>query len=140
MRNRKIVTGMALGLGLSAVLLAGASSAAGVSGKKNLICTTAHVVGCAEGVCLQGDPHSFGLMNFFFIDATSKVVSGVDENGEEVISPVTNAEVTEKAYILQGFENHRGWTMGIDRDDGDLNMSSTGADLNFILTGNCTER
>jgi hypothetical protein len=45
-----------------------------------------------------------------------------------------------EAIILQGFENHRGWTAAIERQSGGLTLSSTGADVGFIIFGNCAKR
>ena len=138
MSGNKFVARLALGVVASLVSLA--SIAGPVSGKKNLICDSAHVVACADGACMQGTPVTFGLMNFFFVDIAKREVHGVDSEGQEALSPVKNSEITEEAIILQGFENHRGWTMGIDRKTGGLTLSSTGADVNFMITGNCIER
>jgi hypothetical protein len=89
---------------------------------------------------MQGPPGSFELPYFMLIDVSDKIILGVNTDGDKVTSPILNSDVTENAFILQGIENHRGWTMGIDRGDGDLTLSSTGAGLNFIISGNCNER
>ncbi len=68
------------------------------------------------------------------------MVHGTNENGAEVTSPIKNYEITDEAIILQGFENHRGWTAGIDRQSGGLTLSSTGAGIGFIIFGNCAKR
>lgn len=138
MHHRKLLT--ALGLGLSAALLSAGAAAAGVSGKTNLVCASIDVVACTKGNCIQGKAQTFEMPTFLFVDVKRKVVHGVDESGEEVASPVKNYQVTEKAIILQGFENDRGWTAGIDRKTGGLTLSLTGADVSFTIFGNCTER
>jgi len=138
MHHRKLLTG--LGLGLSAVLFSAGAAAAGISGKTNLVCASINVVACTEGTCMQGKAQTFDMPIFMFIDVKRKVVHATDESDEEVTSPIKNYEVTENAIILQGFENHRGWTAGIDRKTGGLTLSSTGADVSFTIFGNCTER
>ena len=50
-----------------------------------------------------------------------------------------SGKVTEKSAILQGIEDHRGWTIGIDRMDGTLSMSSTGPEVQFMIMGKCAE-
>ncbi len=60
-----------------------------------------------------------------------------DDDGDAA-SPIKAKEVSEKSIILQGFENHRGWTLAIDRSDGEMTLSSTGPDVNFMIMGNCT--
>lgn len=139
MHGKKRFCGVALALGLSSTLLASGASAE-LSGKTNLFCSTDQVLGCLEGECLQGPPSAFELPYFIFIDFQREVVHGVDEEGNELASPIKNMEFTEAAYILQGFENNRGWTMGVNPADGRLTISSTGAGVSFIITGNCIER
>lgn len=140
MRKSKLSTALALGLGLSAAAISAGVAANTIGGKKNLVCAGTHVVGCSGETCIQGSPNSFDLMNFIFVDVKRKVVHGTDDDGKEVTSPIKNLEVTENAVVLQGIENHMGWTMGIDRIDGSLTMSATGSDVNFMISGNCTER
>ena len=129
----------ALGLGIGLTVTTGGASAE-ISGKVDLLCETSDVVACSDGLCMQGPPGSFELPYFMLIDVSDKIILGVNTDGDKVTSPILNSDVTENAFILQGIENHRGWTMGIDRGDGDLTLSSTGAGLNFIISGNCNER
>jgi hypothetical protein len=140
MHKRLVSTGLALGLGLSATLLPAGASAEAISGKKNLICASDTVVACADGICMQGPATDFDMVNFMFVDAEGKMVYAMNEEGEKVVSPINSYEITDNAIILQGFENHRGWTIGIDRGDGKLTMSATGADLGFMVFGDCNER
>ncbi len=128
-----------LAAALAALTFCGAASAA-VSATDNMICATTDVVACTDASCLQGDAKAFDLPLFMFIDLKRKLVHGKDENNAEISSPIKNMETTDNALILQGFENHRGWTLAIDRKTGELNMSSTGAQVNFIISGNCTNR
>jgi hypothetical protein len=140
MREKKHCKALALGLALSTALITAETSADNVSGKQNLVCAANHIVGCTEGICMQGHASTFDIPTFMFIDFQRKMVLGVDEAGKEIVSPIKSMETTDRAIILQGFENHHGWTMGIDRQHRHLTMSSTGADVNFIITGECTER
>lgn len=139
MLYRTLSMRLALGMGLSAALMSAGTLAAGITGKSNLVCASIKVVACAEGACMQGEAQTFDLPTFMFLDVKRKLVHATSEQGEEVSSPVKNFEVTDNAIILQGLENHRGWTAGIDRQTGGLTLSSTGADVNFIIFGNCTE-
>ena len=140
MHNKKLLTGLALGLGLSAAVMSASAAAEAISGKNNLVCASVNMVGCADGNCLQGLAQTFDVPTFMFVDAKRKLVHGNNEKGLDLSSPIHNFEITDNAIILQGFENHRGWTIGIDRKDGEMSMSSTGPDVNFLIFGNCTER
>jgi hypothetical protein len=140
MRNRKLLSGLALGLGMSLGLVSTGASAAGFDGKSNLVCAGIHVIGCTGGLCTEGSPLTFDMPTFMYMDFKRKVVHGTNESGAEVTSPIKNYEVTDEAIILQGFENHRGWTAAIERQGGGLTLSSTGADVGFIIFGNCAKR
>lgn len=139
MHKRKLSTGLALGLGLAAATMSMGAAAEVISGKKNLVCAATNVVGCTEADCMQGQAHTFELPPFMFVDAGRKLVHGNNKKGKEVSSPIHNFEITDDAIILQGFENHRGWTIGIDRKNGAMTMSSTGTEGSFLIFGNCTE-
>lgn len=127
------------GLGLSAALLAPGAMADSFDGTSNVICATVNVTACtSEGACLQGQAHTFDMPAFMIIDVKKKLVRATGDSGDDASSPISAKEITEQSVILQGFENHRGWTMAIDRSDGSLNLSSTGPEVNFMITGNCT--
>ena len=138
MSNRKFSIGLALGLGLSLNLMSTGTAAAGFDGKSNLVCAAIHVIGCTDGVCAEGNSQTFDLPTFVYIDFKGKVVHGTNDSGDEVTSPINNFELTDKAIILQGFENHRGWTLGVDRQTGGMTLSATGSDVSFIIFGNCS--
>ena len=132
-------TGMALGLCLlGATFTGGALAEEPYSGKTNGVCAATHVVACTDDfVCMQGGASTFDLHPFLFIDIKKDIVRATEHKSEDVTSPILNKEITENAVILQGRENHRGWTVAIDRTDGSFNLSSTGPDLNFMIVGNC---
>lgn len=133
-------TSMALGLCLAGATFSGGALADGFTGKTSSVCAAVSVVACTDDfACLQGNAHTFGLPPFLFIDVKKNIVRGVEVNAEETSSPILTKEITESSVILQGHENHRGWTIAIDRTDGRLDLSSTGPEVNFMITGNCVE-
>jgi hypothetical protein len=135
MRNKKHFSGLLLGLSL----LSSALASAGIDGKSNLVCAVMDVVACTEGpTCLQGSSKTFDLPVFLFVDMKAKVVRGTYDSGNKESSPVSNSETTETQILLQGIEDHRGWSLAIDRQTGHLNLSSSGADVSFMLAGACT--
>ena len=119
-----IARSLVIALGLS-TLFSPAVSATVISGKTDLVCASVDVVACTQGNCLQGQAHTFDMPNFLFIDVKKRVVRAKEQESE--------------AIILQGFENHRSWSLGIERSTGAMTMSSTGAAVSFIVFGNCTE-
>ena len=139
MRNRMRSSALALGLGLTTTLLPGAASAAGFDGTTNLVCAAIDVIGCVNGPgCVEGQASSFELPQFMFVDFENKVVRATDESGHKEVSPIKNSEQTETQMILQGVENHRGWSAAIDRQTGRMTVSSAGPDVSFMIFGACT--
>ena len=136
MRYLILPSALLLGLGFMSSTLV---SAAGFDGRTNLVCATINVVACTEGpVCMQGTSQTFELPSFIFVDFKNKMVRGTDESGHDEVSPIKNHEKTESQIILQGIENHHGWTLAIDRQTGAMNLSSSGAEVGFLVMGNCT--
>jgi hypothetical protein len=124
---------------MTTTLLSGGVSAAGFDGTANLVCAAIDVVGCVNGPgCMEGQASTFELPQFMFIDFEKKLVRATDESGHKEVSPIKNSERTEKQMILQGVENHRGWSAAIDRQTGKMIVTSAGPDVSFMIFGACT--
>ena len=135
MNNRKF----GLAIGLAVAVFAPGALADSISGDNNAVCASVNVVACTDdGTCLQGQAQTFDVPVFMFIDIEKSAIRTTGESDGDATSTIKAKEITEQSVILQGFENHRGWTMAIDRSDGSMNLSSTGPDVNFMITGNCT--
>ena len=129
-----------LGVALSATSAAVSAQQTVISGKKDLVCATQDIMACVDGpICAEGSASSFDLPAFMFVDVKKKQVRSVNDDGSSVASPVRDRDITERSVILQGFENHKGWTLSIDRADGSYTLSATGPDVNFTVMGACTE-
>lgn len=113
---------------------------AATDGSSNLICSVIDVVGCADnGACLEGSSRDFNLPGLLVIDFGKKQVRAHSDAGIDAVSPIKNQEKTEQQLILQGVENHRGWTLSVDRLDGSLALSSSGSDINMMVFGTCAK-
>ena len=111
-----------------------------ITGKSNVVCASQDIMACVDdAVCMQGKPSTFELPTFMFVDVKTKAVRAVDRDGSSVESPIKTHEVTEQSAIMQGYENHRGWTLAIDKMDGSFTLSATGPDVNFMIMGACTQ-
>jgi hypothetical protein len=134
-------SGLLTVLGLVAMLLPNAAFAAGIDGKTNLVCAAVHVIGCTNGPgCLEGSASDFELPQFMFVDFKKQQVHATDETGVDVVSEIKNSEITEQQIILQGIENNRGWSVTIDRVNGEMTVSSSGTGVSFMVFGACTSR
>ena len=142
---KNLIKSSACATALAALMTAaGATQAADekpmLTGKKDLVCASQDVMACVEGAtCLQGNPSTFELPTFMFVHVKEKEIRAVDADGSSLTSPIKTWEVTDQSAILQGFENHRGWTVAIDRMDGSFTLSATGPDVNFMIMGACTK-
>ena len=134
-----ISLGAAITFGLVIGLAGTPAMGQGISDKKNLVCASVEVIGCIDGgTCMQGRAQTFDIPTFMFIDFKEKIVHTAGDDDGDAASPIKAKEVSERSIILQGFENHRGWTLAIDRSDGEMTLSSTGPEVNFMIMGNCT--
>jgi hypothetical protein len=130
-----------LTLGFAAVLLPVGASAAGLDGKTNLVCAAIDVIGCANGPgCREGSANDFGLPQFMFVNFKKQEIQATDETGLNVVSEIKSSEITEQQIILQGIENHRGWSVTIDKGNGELTVTSSGSGVSFMVFGACTSR
>ena len=128
-------------IGFAAVLLPVGVSAADLDGKSNLVCAAVDVIGCTNGPgCREGTVNSFGLPQFMFVDFEKQEVHATDELGINVVSHIKSSEMTEQQIILQGIENHRGWSVTIHRGNGEMTVASSGSGVSFMVFGACTAR
>lgn len=127
---------------LAALVTTGGASAQEtpmITGKKNVICASQDVMACVDGpICLQGTTNTFELPAFMFIDVKAREIRAVEEGGKSVSSPIKTTDITDVSAIMQGYENHRGWTLAVDKMDGSFTLSATGPDVNFMIMGACT--
>ena len=139
MRNK--ILSILPALGLAAMLLPAGVSAAGLDGKSNLVCAAVDVIACTNGPgCREGSANSFDFPQFMFVDFKKQQIHGTDETGINIVSPIRNSEITEQQIILQGTENHRAWSATIDKTNGQMTVTSSGAGVSFMVFGACTTR
>jgi len=128
-------------IGFMTFFLPAIGQAAGLDGKSNLVCAAVDVIACTNGPgCREGSANSFELPQFMFVDFKKQQIHATDETGLDVVSPIRNSEITEQRIILQGTENHRGWSASIDKADGKMTVTSSGPDVSFMVFGACTTR
>ena len=130
-----------LTFGFAAMLLPVGASAADLDGSSNLVCAAVDVIGCANGPgCREGSAKEYGLPQFMFVDFKKQQIHATDETGLDVVSEIKSSEITEQQIILQGIENHRGWSVTIDKANGELTVVSSGSGASFMVFGACTNR
>jgi hypothetical protein len=139
MRNK--IRSIIHALGIAALFLPVGGSAAGLDGKSNLVCAAIDVIACTNGPgCREGSADSFDFPQFMFVDFEKQQIHGTDETGINIVSPIRNSDITEQQIILQGTENHRGWSATIDKTNGKMIVTSSGSGVSFMVFGACTTR
>ena len=139
MRNK--IPSILPALGLAVMLLPAGVSAAGLDGKASLVCAAVDVIACSNRPgCREGSANEFGLPQFMFVDFKKQQIHATDETGLDVVSEIKSSEITEQQIILQGIENHRGWSVTIDKANGKLTVTSSGSGVSFMVFGACTSR
>jgi hypothetical protein len=139
MNLKRILSLTVVTMSLTAGASLQAAAATAVSGKDNLVCATHEVVACIDDAnCRRGAAKTFDVPAFMFVDFKANELRGVDDDGSTVQSKVGSKEVTDKAVVLQGFENETGWMVAIDRADADFTLSLTGTEISFMIMGTCT--
>jgi hypothetical protein len=137
MKNSACTCVLAVGAAVAAVQPG--MSYAGFDASKNLVCAAIDVVGCVGGPdCSSGQAATFDLPQFMVVDFEQKVIRATDESGHKEVSPIRNLEQTDLQLILQGVENHRGWSAAIDRRTGQMTVTSAGPEVSFMIFGACT--
>jgi hypothetical protein len=121
------------------MLLGNIVSAKMLDQSSNLVCSAIDIIGCTTGLkCSEGNAQTFDLPNFMFINFAKKLVHAKDKNGDDYASPIKSFEVTKEQLIIQGIENHRGWSAAINRKTGDMSISSVGDNVSIVIFGACT--
>ena len=114
-------------------------SAETLSESSKLVCSSIDVIACKDGRhCADGSSQSFELPEFMFINFKDKTVRAKNHDGNNYVSPIKNFEITKSQLIIQGIENHRGWSAAIDRKTGRLTISSVGDEVSIMIFGACT--
>jgi hypothetical protein len=138
MRFPKNGVSIALVVALLSGLHSASTSASGIGANKPLVCSTIDVMACVDDTgCMRGAPRDFDIPTFMFINFREGKVHTAGDSKEDAASPILSKQLTEKSLILQGNENHHGWTLAVSRDDGAMKLTSLGPDLALLISGNC---
>ena len=77
------------------------------------------------------------MPQFLKIDFKKKVITGTKEDGNERKAKIQNKTRMEGSLILQGIQNGRGWSMGIEEATGNMTLTASGNKIGFIVFGTC---
>jgi len=103
-------------------------------GAKPLICASIEALDCDPGVpCERGIPQIMGAPQFLRIDFAKNEIAGPLR-----ITKIRSMEKDDDQIVLQGYEIGLGWTLAIDRDNGNMRITFSGGNATFIIFGACT--
>ena len=140
MKNKKSVARRAYWYAMALLLPCSIGASGALAEEENLICASVNVVACIDnGICQQGTAQNFDVPTFMIIDFERKLIQTRGEVEGEAVSHILSSEMGKDSILLQGYEEGRGWTMALVRGTGRMRLSSTGPDMNFTITGNCTQ-
>jgi hypothetical protein len=110
-------------------------------GSKALLCATVETIECGPREdCEHGSADSLRFPQFLQIDAQKKLISAVRPDGTSMTTTITSITELDDRLLLQGVENHLGWTISITRTTGHMAVAIAGNQIAFSVFGACMVR
>ena len=127
-------------LSMAGVLFPLAVAAAGFDGKSNLACAATDVVACVSTPgCVEGRAGAFEVPEFMYVDFKGKRVHARFADAKSSVdSPFRNLVASDLSLVIQGMENHQGWTLSVDRASGRMTTTVSGGKVSYMIFGVCT--
>jgi hypothetical protein len=117
-----------------------AQALAEIDGKSSLICAILDVNDCSsESGCAVGDNESLNLPDFVRVDFAKKMITASDTEDSSRKTVIQSVNQSDEGFLLQGSGLGRGWTISLNKNDGEFALAATGNGLSFIAFGVCTE-
>jgi len=125
---------------LSVALVSSAVTAVSFDGKSNLVCAATDVVACTNALgCMEGRAAAFELPEFMYVGFKGKLVHARSADAKsKVDSKFASLIASERSLVIQGTENHQGWTLSVDRSAGRMTTSVAGGPVSYMIFGVCT--
>jgi hypothetical protein len=115
-------------------LLTAPALAGDFDGSKPLICAPVSAMECVRGDdCATGLPEDVGAPAFMRLDFSKKTVAGPKRTSDILLM-----EKTDNQLLMQGREEGFGWTIVLESQSGEMNVTLANADGAFVLFGSCT--
>jgi hypothetical protein len=109
------------------------ANAADFDGSRMLICAPAEAKSCsADEACINTTPNALGAPKFLRIDFGKQVIIGAERT-----TPIKVMEKSDDQIVMQGTELGFGWTIVLDRENGDLSATLSDRDSTVVLFGSC---
>jgi hypothetical protein len=119
---------------LTACLTLASAIAADFDGSKPLICAPAEAVELRPGEAIvKRRPSDIGAPSFLRVDIANKKIAGAER-----VTPIRYVEKDDKQILLQGTELGFGWTLALDRQEGEMTLTFVDRLGAVVLSGRCT--
>ena len=105
-----------------------------LDGTKPLLCASIEAVDCDPGEpCERGIPETMGAPQFLRIDFAKNEIAGPLRT-----TKIRSVDKDDDQIVLQGYEVGLGWTLAIDRVNGNARITFSGWNSSFIIFAACT--
>ena len=123
---------------LFGLIVAGSPAFAGdvFDGTKPLLCASIEAIDCDPGEqCERGIPETMGAPQFLRIDFAKNEIAGPLRT-----TKIHSVQKDDDQIVLQGYEVGLGWTLAIDRVNGNARITFSGWNSSFIIFAACTSQ
>lgn len=110
-----------------------------ISVKDNLICAVSQTALChLNEECTVGTAEIANLPLLLRLDLKQKTIKSTRLTGEQRASTILSVNTSKNNLILQGVQEGSGWSMTIDKANGEMSASSSLDGQGYIAFGVCT--
>ena len=103
-------------------------------GSRQLICATVDALECTAGeACSKEQPKKIGAPAFMRVDFAKKQIIG-----KQHTSAIRFMDNSGESLKMQGTELGYGWTIALNRNNGDMSVTLVDSSVVFVLFGSCT--
>ena len=114
-------------------------SAKEITAKDQLICAISKTALCRENTgCTEGSVEIVNLPLLLRLNLEKKTIASTRLSGEQRASTIMTVSTSKNNLILQGVQDGSGWSMTVDKKNGQMSVSSSLDGEGYIAFGVCT--
>ena len=114
-------------------------SAKEITAKDQLICAISKTALCRENSgCTEGSVEIVNLPLLLRLNLEKKTIASTRLSGEQRASTIMTVSTSKNNLILQGVQDGSGWSMTVDKKNGQMSVSSSLDGEGYIAFGVCT--
>ena len=114
-------------------------SAKEITTKDQLICAISKTALCRENAgCTEGSVEIVNLPLLLRLNLEKKTIASTRLSGEQHSSTILSVNTSKNNLILQGVQDGSGWSMTVDKKNGQMSVSSSLDGEGYIAFGVCT--